>query len=91
MHLDTVTSAPIDALRKLIAWPSRHGFRVLYIQIGLVIANDIFPEAVDWFSGKAEDLDEDISDEEDSEEDEDDDEADEIDLEKPEPKKQRRT
>jgi len=59
--------------------------------IGLVIANDIYPEAVDWYQGKATDQDIDISDEEDSEEDDDDDEADEIDLEKPEPKKQRRT
>ncbi|KAI5124389.1 hypothetical protein M0805_008274 [Coniferiporia weirii] len=57
--------------------------------IGLVIANDIYPEAVDWFTGKAGDgLD--LSDEEDSEDEEDDDDAEEIDLEKPEPKKQRR-
>ncbi|THH05137.1 hypothetical protein EW145_g5013 [Phellinidium pouzarii] len=60
--------------------------------IGLVIANDIYPEAIDWFTGKASEV-MDMSDiEEDSEDEEDDDDdAAEIDLEKPEPKKQKRT
>ncbi|KAH8120660.1 hypothetical protein DFH11DRAFT_82001 [Phellopilus nigrolimitatus] len=58
--------------------------------IGLVIANDIYPEAIDWFTGKA-GSGVDISDEEDSEDEDDEDEdAEEIDLEKPETKKQRR-
>jgi template-activating factor I len=56
---------------------------ILYVQIGMLIANEIFPEATDYFLGKigGEDLD---SDEEDS-----DDEAEEIDLEKPKTKKQK--
>lgn len=53
--------------------------------IGTIIANELFPEAIDYFLGTADDdLD---SDDEDSEDDED---ADEIDLEKPRPKKQKK-
>ena len=56
-----------------------------------MIANDVFPEAVDWFTGKAAEAAMDISDDEDSEVDEeDDDNAEEIDLEKPEQKKRKR-
>ncbi|KAH8100477.1 hypothetical protein BXZ70DRAFT_937338 [Cristinia sonorae] len=53
--------------------------------LGVIIANEIFPEAVDYFLGDAggDELD---SDDEDSE---DDDEEEEIDLEKPRPKKPR--
>lgn len=53
------------------------------MQLGVIIANEIFPEAVDYFLGDAggDELD---SDDEDSE---DDDEEEEIDLEKPRPKK----
>lgn len=54
--------------------------------------NEIFPEAIDWFTGKAGDDDglSEISDDDESEDDEDDeDEAAEIDLEKPRPKKQK--
>ena len=56
-------------------------------QIGVSIANDVFPEAIEYFLGQAggDDLD---SDEED-EDSEDDDEEEEIDLEKPRPKKQK--
>ncbi|KAI0762689.1 hypothetical protein C8Q74DRAFT_171165 [Fomes fomentarius] len=56
--------------------------------IGVTIANDIFPEAIEYFLGQAggEDVDSDDEDEEDS----DDDEAEEIDLEKPRPKKQKK-
>ncbi|TDL28772.1 hypothetical protein BD410DRAFT_760374 [Rickenella mellea] len=55
--------------------------------IGIIIANEIYPEAIDWFTGVAGagELDSDEDDE-----DEDDDEADEIDLEKPQPKKQKK-
>ncbi|PSR80728.1 hypothetical protein EW026_g347 [Hermanssonia centrifuga] len=54
-----------------------------FFDIGILIANDIFPECVEYFLGQrgGEDLD---SDEEDSDEDENEDE---IDLEKPRPKK----
>lgn len=54
------------------------------IKVGMLIANEIFPEATDYFLGTAggDELD---SDEEDS----DDDDADEIDLEKPKLKKQK--
>ena len=52
------------------------------------IANEIFPEAINLFTGRYEN---ELDDDEDSEEDEEDDEdAEEIDLEKPEPKKQRK-
>lgn len=55
-------------------------------QVGVIIANDIFPEAVDYFLGQAghDDIDED--EDEDSEDDENEEE---IDLEKPRPKKQK--
>ena len=56
----------------------------------MLIANEIYPEAIDFYTGKYEDQ---LTDDEDSEEEEDsedDDEAEEIDLEKPEPKKQRK-
>lgn len=60
----------------------------------MVIANEVFPEAIDFFEGKVPGDDElsEVDDEEDDEEDEDeeDDEEAEIDLEKPEPKKQKR-
>ncbi|KAI0823044.1 hypothetical protein BC628DRAFT_1409387 [Trametes gibbosa] len=56
--------------------------------IGVTIANDVFPEAIDYFLGHAggEDVD---SDEEDDDS-EDDENEDEIDLEKPRPKKQKK-
>ena len=55
------------------------------VQLGVMIANDIFPEAIDYFLGNAggDDID---SDDEDSE---DDSNEEEIDLEKPRPKKPR--
>jgi template-activating factor I len=53
----------------------------------LTIATEVFPEAVEFFLGRAG---ADEFDEEDSEdEEEDDDDAEEIDLEKPRPKKQK--
>lgn len=57
----------------------------MILQLGVMIANDIFPEAIDYFLGNAgaDDID---SDEEDSEDGSDDEE---IDLEKPRPKKPR--
>jgi template-activating factor I len=54
-------------------------------QIGVVIANEIFPEAIEYFLGNVNE--EDITDSE--EEDEDEDDAAEIDLEKPRSKKAR--
>ncbi|THH19071.1 hypothetical protein EUX98_g8843 [Antrodiella citrinella] len=51
--------------------------------LGVMIANDIFPEAIDYFLGNAGEVE---SDDEDSEDDEDEEE---IDLEKPRPKKPR--
>lgn len=64
-----------------------HGIYHDNLQLGVAIANEIFPEAIDWFRGTAQrDFSEDDEDEEDEE---DDDEDDEIDLEKPRPKKQR--
>lgn len=60
------------------------------IQIGPYIANELFPEAIEWFTGEA--IEAGMSDdEEDSEEDsmDDDDDAEEIDLEKPRAKKAR--
>lgn len=52
----------------------------MFPQIGLTIANEVFPEAVNYFldQGNDDDIDSDDSDDED-----DDDDADEIDLEKP--------
>jgi template-activating factor I len=58
----------------------------LFGQLGLHIANEIFPEAIDYFLGNAGG-----DDEESEEEDDSDDDAEEIDLEKPRPKKHRRT
>ncbi|KAM6497982.1 hypothetical protein JOM56_005930 [Amanita muscaria] len=56
-------------------------------QVGVAIANEIFPDAIDYFTGV--DMDEvDSEDEEESDEDEEDD-AEEIDLEKPRAKKRR--
>ena len=49
------------------------------VQIGVLIGNDIFPDAIEYFLGQRGEMD---SDEEDSEEDDDED-AEEIDLEKP--------
>jgi template-activating factor I len=54
-------------------------------EIGIVIANEIFPEAIEYFLGN---IDGDITDSED-EEDDDDDDAEEIDLEKPRSKKRK--
>ncbi|KAF9270542.1 hypothetical protein L218DRAFT_42210 [Marasmius fiardii PR-910] len=55
------------------------------LELGMNITNEIFPEAIDYFLGRAggEDLDSDEEDEDD------DDDADEIDLEKPKAKKQK--
>jgi template-activating factor I len=55
----------------------------LLLQIGLTIANEIFPEAIDFFLGTKHDSDEDSDDEDD------DDDEEEIDLEKPRAKKQK--
>jgi template-activating factor I len=57
---------------------------ILHQQVGVVIANEIFPEAIEYFLGN---VNEDITDSE--EEDDDDDDAEEIDLEKPRSKKAR--
>ena len=55
--------------------------------MGVAIANEIFPEAIEYFKGTAaQNFSDDDEDEEDEEDDEDEDE---IDLEKPRPKKQR--
>lgn len=55
--------------------------------MGVAIANEIFPEAMDYYNGIAtRGL---SDDEEDEEDEEDDDDDEEIDLEKPRPKKQR--
>jgi template-activating factor I len=51
--------------------------------VGMIIANEIFPEATDYFLGTA------GGDELDSDEEDSDDDADEIDLEKPKPKRQK--
>lgn len=56
------------------------------LQLGVLIANDIFPEAIEYFLGQRSGDD----DSEEDEEDEDDEDEDEIDLEKPRPKKARR-
>lgn len=55
------------------------------LQLGMIIANEIYPEATDYFLGQAGGDEIDSDDEED--EDDDDDEADEIDLEKPQTKR----
>ena len=57
--------------------------------MGPYIANELFPEAIEWFTGEAAEAGT-SDDEEDSDEDsEDDDDAEEIDLEKPRAKKAR--
>ncbi len=56
------------------------------MQLGILIANDIFPEAIEYFLGQRSGDDEDSEDEEDEE----DEDEDEIDLEKPRSKKARR-
>lgn len=57
------------------------------LQLGVAIANEIFPEAMEYFKGTAVQT---FSEDEDDEEDEEDDEdEEEIDLEKPRTKKQR--
>lgn len=58
-------------------------------ELGIDIANDIYPEAIDWFTGTAAGMDIGDSDAEDSDEDDEDDGAEEIDLEKPKAKKQK--
>jgi len=58
-----------------------------HMELGVAIANEIFPEAIEWFKGTATQTFSD--DDEDEEDEEDDDDDDEIDLEKPRPKKQR--
>lgn len=57
--------------------------------MGIDIANEIYPEAIDWFVGTAAGMDIGDSDAEDSDEDDEDDGAEEIDLEKPKAKKQK--
>jgi template-activating factor I len=53
-------------------------------QLGIIIVNEVFPEAIEYFLGQA------GGDEEvDSDDDDDDDDAEEIDLEKPKTKKQK--
>lgn len=49
----------------------------------MIIANEVFPDAIDFFTGQ---MDDDITDDEDDSEDDDED-AEEIDLEKPRAKK----
>ena len=56
------------------------------VQIGVTIANDVFPEAIEYFLGHAGGEDVDSEDEEDD----DDEDEEEIDLEKPRPKKQKK-
>ncbi|KAH9487076.1 Protein SET [Psilocybe cubensis] len=55
-------------------------------EIGVVIANEIFPEAIEYFLGN---VDGEITDSEDEDDDDDDDDAEEIDLEKPRSKKRK--
>ncbi|EMD41636.1 hypothetical protein CERSUDRAFT_110207 [Gelatoporia subvermispora B] len=57
--------------------------------IGVLIANDIFPEVVEYFLGRAGG--DDIDSEEDDEDEEDEEDEEEIDLEKPRAKKQKKT
>lgn len=62
------------------------------MDIGVTIATEVFPDAIEYFLGNlgGEELDsEDEDEDEDDEDDEDDDDAEEIDLEKPRPKKRR--
>jgi len=62
-------------------------FKKDHMELGVAIANEIFPEAIEWYKGTAS---QNFSDDDEDEEDEEDDEVDEeIDLEKPRPKKQR--
>ncbi|KAF7306606.1 SAC domain-containing protein [Mycena indigotica] len=56
-------------------------------ELGITIANEVFPEAIEYFLGQAGGMDDDSVDSD--EDDDDDDEAEEIDLEKPRPKKQK--
>jgi len=56
--------------------------------LGVLIANDIFPEAIDYFLGQAGG--DDIDDEDEDESEDDDESEEEIDLEKPRPKKQKK-
>lgn len=57
------------------------------LQIGPFVANEVFPEAIEWFTGEASDSISGIDSDEDSIDDDED--ADEIDLEKPRAKKAR--
>ncbi|KAK7694318.1 hypothetical protein QCA50_001500 [Cerrena zonata] len=57
-----------------------------HFDIGVLIANDVFPDAIDYFLGQVPDDDE-LGDE--TDEDDEDEDEDEIDLEKPRPKKPR--
>ena len=65
-----------------------HVIRVGFLQVGPTIANEVFPDAIQYFTGAMDDS-EYGSDDEDDEEDDDDD-AEEIDLEKPRAKKPKR-
>lgn len=70
----------------------RHQIQILdakrwLLQLGVLIANDVFPEAVEYFLGQAGG---DGIDSDDEEDDEDEDDEEEIDLEKPRPKKQKK-
>jgi len=58
-----------------------------HMELGVAIANEIFPEAIEWYRGTAAQTFSD--DDEEDEDDEDDEDEEEIDLEKPRPKKQR--
>jgi len=58
-----------------------------HMDMGVIIANEIFPEAVEFFKGTA--MQNFSDDDEDEEDEEDDEDEEEIDLEKPRPKKQR--
>jgi len=60
------------------------------LETGIIISNEIFPDAIDWFTGKAAADDLDLSDDEDDEDDDDDDAEAEIDLTRPETKRPRR-
>lgn len=67
---------PLSAATRNLLWKPK--------QVGLVIANEVFPESIEYFLGNVEN---EVSDSEDEEDD--DDEAEEIDLEKPRAKKAR--
>ena len=60
--------------------------KIVLIQLGLLITNEIFPEAIDFFTGEAVQARE-FDDSEDEDEEEDDEDEEEIDLEKPRAKK----